>query len=95
MRIRPIDLMFLLGAGAVSAAIVAAPAAFAAPTGPHPNPCVSTGSGTECVTPGNAQINDSLPAVTDYYPYGGGLVLGGFGGTYGGGFHGEGVGGHR
>jgi hypothetical protein len=77
---RPIDLMLLLGAGALSAAIVAAPAAFAAPSGPPPNACSSTGSGTECVTPGNAQINDTLPAVTDYYPYGGGLVLGGFGG---------------
>lgn len=81
MRIRS-DLMLLLAAGAVSAAIVAAPAAFAAPSGPHPNECRSTGTGTECVTPGNAQINDTLPAVSDYYPYGGDLVLGGYGGTY-------------
>ena len=90
MRIRS-DLVLLLAAGAVSAAIVAAPAAFAAPSGPHPNECSSTGSGTECVTPGNAQINDTLPPVSDYYPYGGGLILGGLGGAYHGAMHG----GHR
>jgi hypothetical protein len=46
--------------------------------------CGSVGSGSECITPGNAQINDSPPGV-DYYPYGGeGFLLGGFGGFHGG-----------
>lgn len=98
MHIKSKSLTAFLAAGAAAVAIVAAPAAVAAPTGPNPGPvattCGSTGPGTECVTPGNAQINDSFP-VDNYYPYGDfGLALGGFGGGYhGGGYHGGGHGG--
>ena len=78
----------LLAAGAAAVAIAAAPIAAAAPTasqpGAAPMSCGSVGAGSECITPGNAQINDSPPGV-DYYPYGGeGFLLGGFGGFHGG-----------
>ena len=74
MRSKSISLTTLLAAGAAAVAIVAAPIAAAAPTGAaNPGPvqtaCGSTGPGTECVTPGNAQINDAPPGV-NYYPYG-------------------------
>jgi hypothetical protein len=90
----------LLGAAAAATAIIAAPIAAAASTGPgaiHQD-CSSSGSGSICQSPGNAQINDSPPPV-GYYPYGGdAFLLGGYG--YGGGFHGggggfHGGGGHR
>ena len=78
----------LLVAGAAAVAIAVAPTAAAAPTTSQPSTaqmsCGSVGSGSECITPGNAQINDSPPGV-DYYPYGGeGFLLGGFGGFHGG-----------
>jgi hypothetical protein len=79
----------LLAAGAAAVAIAVAPTAAAAPaTASQPSTaqmsCGSVGSGSECITPGNAQINDSPPGV-DYYPYGGeGFLLGGFGGFHGG-----------
>jgi hypothetical protein len=58
----------LLAAGAVAAAIAAAPLAAAAPQGLQ-SACSSAGPGTECVTPGNAQINDSLaPNFASQYP---------------------------
>jgi hypothetical protein len=58
--------------------------------------CGSVSPGSECVTPGNAQIDDAPPGV-DYEPYGDfGLALGGFGGGFGGdGFGGGFHGGHR
>ncbi|MCW2556956.1 MAG: hypothetical protein JWP55_920, partial [Mycobacterium sp.] len=82
-------------------AIAAAPIASAAPT-PGPaiaQSCSGTGSGTECQSPGNVQLDDSPPPVS-YDPYGGdGFLIGGYGdhGGYGGGggFHGGGGGGHR
>jgi hypothetical protein len=101
MRTKSISLTTLLTAGAAAVAIVAAPTAAAASTGAaNPSPvqaACAVGPGTECVTPGNAQINDSPPGVS-YDPYGDfGLALGGFGGGYnGGGFGGgHGGGGHR
>ena len=98
MQIKSISLTTFLAAGAAAVAIIAAPTAMAAPTvapnpGAVPTACSSTGPGTECITPGNAQINDSVP-VDNYYPYGGyGLALGGYGGGYYGGMHGGGFGG--
>jgi hypothetical protein len=58
----------LLAAGAAAAAIAAAPIAEAAPT--TGQSCDTSGPGTICQSPGNAQINDSPPPV-QYYPYGG------------------------
>jgi hypothetical protein len=94
----------LFAAGAAAVAIAAAPIAAAAPTaGPGPaieQSCSGTGSGTECQSPGNVQLDDSPPPVS-YDPYGGeGFLLGGYGGYGhggfgGGGFHGGGGGGHR
>lgn len=61
----------ILAAGAVAAAIAAAPTALADP-GPVPQSCVYLGiSQTQCQTPGNVQINDD-PAYfqdTSQYPY--------------------------
>jgi hypothetical protein len=58
----------LLAAGAVAAAIAAAPLAAAAPEALQPA-CSSAGPGTACVTPGNAQLNDSLaPNFESQYP---------------------------
>jgi hypothetical protein len=47
----------LLAASAAAITIAAAPSAAAAP----PSNCSVSGPDTECVTPGNAQINDALP----------------------------------
>jgi hypothetical protein len=59
----------LLAAGAVAVAIAAAPAAAA-------TTCSSTGPGSRCQSPGNVQINDSMPPV-QFDPYGGmGYLLG-------------------
>jgi hypothetical protein len=83
MRIKLNYVAPLLGAGAVAAAIAAAPIA-AADTG-------MSCAGNVCQSPGNVQINDNPPPV-GFYPYGGeGFLLGG--GGFGGGFHGGG--GHR
>lgn len=98
MRSKSISLTTLLAAGVAAVAIVAAPTAAAAPTGaansvPVQTACGSVGPDTECVTPGNAQIDDSTPGV-NYDPYGDfGLALGGFGGGYHGGYGGGGFGG--
>jgi hypothetical protein len=94
MRIKSISLTTLLATGVAAVAIVAAPIAAAAPAGPgNPGPAQSAcavGPGTECITPGNAQINDSPPGV-NYDPYGDfGLAIGGYGGGFG---HGGGFGG--
>jgi hypothetical protein len=67
----------LLVAGAAAAAIVAAPAAAAA----SQQSCASSGSATQCQTPGNVQIHTSAPAQSagssDY------LGSSSFGSTYG------------
>ena len=94
MRIKLNYIAPLLAAGAAAVAIAAAPIAAAAPTGAADPGAVQTacsvGPGSECITPGNAQINDSPPPVS-FDPYGGEeFAIGGFGGH--GGFHG---GGHR
>jgi hypothetical protein len=55
----------LLAAGAVTVTIAAAPAAMAADS----SACSSAIPGTSCVTPGNAQLNDSLsPDFAPQYP---------------------------
>ena len=93
MRIKFNYLAPLLAAGAVAVAVGAAPIAVAAP-GPIQQSCTADGAGTECQSPGNVQIDDSPPAVSNFDPYGGeGFLIGGSGG-HGGGFHGGG-GGHR
>lgn len=77
MRIRPV----VLTATAAAAAVIAlAPMAQAAPTPTHPTDsqkiapapqrCTSTSAGSECFWPGNAQINDSPPAVQNFPMYG-------------------------
>lgn len=59
----------LLAAGAAAAAIAAAPTALAATSAALPVACSSGSPGTECVTPGNAQINDSIaPDFAPQYP---------------------------
>ncbi|MGV9800179.1 hypothetical protein ACWDTP_19245 [Mycobacterium sp. NPDC003449] len=65
-------------AGAV--AIALAPIAQAAPVAatpiasqhiaPAPQTCTSTAAGSECMSPGNAQINDSPPFVDNFPMYG-------------------------
>lgn len=91
VRIKSISPSVLLAAGAIIIATTAAPTAAASTSMQNSSPvqttCGSVSPGSECVIPGNAQIDDSPPAV-NYEPYGDfGLALGGFGG----GFHG----GHR
>jgi hypothetical protein len=55
----------LLAAGAVTVSLVAAPAATAATE----STCSTGVPGTECVTPGNAQLNDALaPDFESQYP---------------------------
>lgn len=55
--------MPLLVAGAVAAAIAAAPTAAAAPT-----TCTDVGSATQCVSPGNSQLTASPPYVPQQEP---------------------------
>lgn len=59
----------LLAAAAIGTAIVAAPIASAAdvPTTQH---CSSSGTATQCASPGNAQITATTPHV-EFHPYGG------------------------
>ena len=67
----------LLGAGAVAAAIAAAPIASADPGSQAPaqqQTCNSSGAGTVCQSPGNVQINDAPPPA-QFYPYGGEAFL--------------------
>ena len=61
---------YLIAAGAV-AATISAPTALADPDAT----CNTTGSHTECSSPGNVQINDSLPAQ-EGNPYVGGFYPG-------------------
>jgi len=82
----------LLAAGAAAVAIAAAPIAAAAsvndPGAGQPS-CTYVGGqfqDNQCQTPGNAQINDTLPPVLptpQYNTYGGGY-FGGYGGHGGG-----------
>lgn len=74
-----ISLLSALGAAAVAASIMAAPVAFAetvgAPTAaehsrPAPQTCTTTNAGSECISPGNAQINDAPPFVDNFPMYG-------------------------
>ena len=95
MRMKSISLTTGWAAGAAGGAITAAPFAAAPPRGAADPGAVQTacsfGPGSECITPGNAQINDSPPPV-GFDPYGGEeFAMGGFG--FHGGFHGGG--GHR
>ena len=64
----------LLAAGAASAAIVVAPTAAAAPTGPL---CTYVGAQTtQCQSPGNVQINsDHQVTYPDQYPFFGNVLL--------------------
>ena len=105
MRIKLNYIAPLFAAGAAALAIAAAPIAAADPA-PAPattQSCTETGSGSDCQSPGNVQLDDSPPPV-NIDPYGGeGFLIGGYGaygdhggfgdgGFHGGGFHG---GGHR
>jgi hypothetical protein len=68
-----------LGAGAVAAAICAAPIASADPATQPPGQqqqqsCGGSGPATICQSPGNVQINDAPPPV-QFYPYGGEAFL--------------------
>jgi hypothetical protein len=70
MRVVPM----VLAVAGVTAAVVMAPVAAAAPN------CVNTGpTTTQCQTPGHAQIITSPPAMNNGpwygWPYGGGFVL--------------------
>jgi hypothetical protein len=90
----------MIAAGGAVAAVLAAPTAVAQPEPTLPK-CVDTGgaeaiggSTTECVTPGNVQINATPAEPTYVYPwddefYGPALIFGG-GGYHGGGGHGGG-----
>ncbi len=76
-KIRPLALM-AMAAAALSIAL--APAAQAAPTsvqtvasqkiGPALQTCTTTNVGSECISPGSAQINDSPPFVDNFPMYG-------------------------
>ena len=87
MRIKLNYITPLLAAGAAAVAIAAAPAAAAAsvndPGAGQPS-CTYVGGAfqdNQCQTPGNAQINDTLPPVLptpQYNTYGGGY-FGGYG----------------
>jgi hypothetical protein len=83
MRITTRSAATLLAAGAAAVALVAAPAAAAAVPVGTSAACSTATPGTECVTAGNAQLNDSLaPDFTPQYPD---FSLFGFGGHGGGG----------
>lgn len=82
MRITTRSAATFLAAGAAAIALAAAPAAAAVPDASSAA-CSSASPGTACVTPGNAQLNDSLaPDFTPQYPD---FSLFGFGGHGGGG----------
>jgi hypothetical protein len=81
MKIRPIAALLTVGAAAsiAVAPIALAPIAEAAPTtvqaaaqhiAPYPQKCTTTNAGSECISPGNAQINDAPPFVDNFPMYG-------------------------
>jgi hypothetical protein len=91
----------LIAAAGATAAILTSPAAVADPGDSSTLPsCTDTGgaealggSTTECVTPGNVQINATPAEPTYAYPwddefYGSALIIGGGEGPHGGGGHG-------
>jgi hypothetical protein len=74
----------VLAAGAVAVAIAAAPTAAAAPT----ETCTGLNTGsTICESPGNAEVNDTLPfaSVLPQWSDFGGQSGGPYGGSFGGG----------
>ncbi|WP_326547934.1 hypothetical protein QGN32_07270 [Mycolicibacterium sp. ND9-15] len=71
--------MSVLGAVGVAVSVIVAPLAGAATAGaptavqhikPAPQICTTTNAGSECVSPGNAQINDAPPFVDNFPMYG-------------------------
>src|ERR1700750_1521235 len=89
MRIKLNYIAPLLAAGAGAIAIAAAPIAAAAPanapTAAMQQSCSSTGSGSLCQSPGNAQLSAAAPPVS-FDPYGGEeFLMGGYGYRGGGG----------
>jgi hypothetical protein len=60
--------------GGAAASIALAPIAQAAPASQHIAPlkqtCTTTNAGSECTSPGNAQINDAPPSVDNFPMYG-------------------------
>lgn len=61
MRIRLKHITPVLMAGAAAAAIASAPVAVAA-TSQSQQSCVTLGTSTKCQTPGDVEINSSIPA---------------------------------
>jgi hypothetical protein len=69
MRIKMSSATTLLATVGVAAAIAAAPVAGAAVPDAVTAGCSSATPGTECVVPGNAQLNDSIePDFAPQYP---------------------------
>jgi hypothetical protein len=71
----------MLAAAAVAAAISAAPMATADSTPAQPRSVANTpqqtctslgGSQTQCQSPGNVQLNDAPPQISNYFPLGDG-----------------------
>lgn len=65
----------LLAAAGAAVSIILAPLAGAAPAGvqhiePAPQTCTTTNAGSECISPGNAQLNDAPPFVDNFPMYG-------------------------
>lgn len=78
-RIMRISLISVLGAVGIAASVILAPLAGAAtvsaPTAvqhikPAPQNCSTTNVGSECISPGNVQINDAPPFVDNFPMYG-------------------------
>lgn len=74
---RIVSVVALAAAGAATSIILAplAGAAAGVTTGsehiqPAPQSCTTTNVGSECISPGNAQINDSPPFVDNFPMYG-------------------------
>jgi hypothetical protein len=72
MRIRPVAAFLMAG---TAASVALAPIAQAAPNAgqhnaPAPQICTTTNAGSECVSPGNVQINDAPPFVNNFSMYG-------------------------
>jgi hypothetical protein len=61
MRFGSKQITILLATGAATLAIAAAPAAAAA-TGESQQSCVTLGTSTKCQSPGDVEINSSIPA---------------------------------
>jgi hypothetical protein len=76
MKFRPVAALLVAG---TAASIALAPIAQAAPNTsqiatqqikPYPQTCTTTNVGSECTSPGNAQINDAPPFVDNFPMYG-------------------------